>query len=122
MSHLHFSPDCTIEVGNEVVDTLILDFSGMTLNKLLALRQLGEGKSAKECTSWDVASVALRGGLLRHLDRASNPRIYIAAFMLVIQVDTDPKELIHTVIDFLGREGVRAKDLSGPQPRHLASA
>lgn len=117
MGHLHFQADGFAHV--RPLD-ITIDFSDMPLKKLVAMRRLGEGMSAKY-SDWIEASTSAVAALKQYLDRDLEANVYLPGdFKIVIDFrsehrdpEVDTEAVFRDVVRFFARENITVKAPTG---------
>lgn len=117
MGHLHIQADGIADVRQY---DITIDFSNMPLKKLVAMRRLGVGMSAKY-SDWTEASTSCVAALKQYLDRDLEANVFLPGdFKIVIdfrsefRVSTvDTEAAFQDVVRFFGREGITIGKPSG---------
>ncbi len=105
--HIQVQNDGTAMVDN---NTIVIDFSGMPLRQLVAMRRLGIGMAAKTCSNWTEAATATVRAVHRYLDEAFKPTVGYddELFTITIAVEQgDVESIYQAVIGFFQRENIR---------------
>lgn len=112
MGHLQIQASAIARVqGNEIK----IDFSGMSLRQLVAMRRLGMGMNAKSCDSWVEAATAAVRALYEYMDMDLSPALSIdlEGFVIKVQVERNVEEAYRQVVNFFARENITVEKPSG---------